>query len=178
MQRLISISFVLHFLVWNTGPNTYLFHKSLYCFFLSRQSFICVHFSLDLIFFMILFLIHHINCYFACINIIDVDSLIGSILFHTWHNFIDISSLSQVPESFTFMFKVSSRDYSKTLFPRFDHFSIYAPFHLRGFLSLEPICIPCCRCDYQFYIIFLEHQYLLDHLQLILWLDHSIYLGQ
>lgn len=95
---------------------------------------------------------------------IDADSLIGSILFHTWRNFIDISSLSQVPESFTFMFKVSSGDYSKTLFPRFDHFSIYASFHLRWFLSLESICIPSCRCDYQFYIILLEHQYLLEHL--------------
>ena len=40
------------------------------------------------LYFMILFLIHHIKCYFVDKKIIDVDLLIGSILLRTWHRLL------------------------------------------------------------------------------------------
>ena len=136
-QQLISIPIVLHFQVYGLLVQIPLFFTRVcifvYCFFVIWPIiYLCTLFNR--LCFMILFLIHHINCYFLVINIIDVDLLIGSILFHTWHNLLRSLHCLRYLNFFQSCL-MSLLEIIQNSIASFWPLSIYAPFHIRGFLS-------------------------------------------
>ena len=176
VQRLISIPLVLHLLVYgllvqkpHSFTRVFIF---VYCFFLIWPIIsLCTLFNR--ISFMILFLIYHINCYFACINIIDVDLSIRSILFYTWHNLLRslhcLRYLNFFQSCLMSLLEIIQKLYFLVTIINLCSFSFVR------ILIFGTTCLPRFRRDLQFEIVLIEHLLLLEHLQLV-YMTRSLYL--